>query len=274
MSTPPRITHSELLGHLRLIVSRRVKVDDPHVELLPAVDNGLGRREVCDVLAYLRKYPTEHRWVQQADAVAALELTVWLWWEDRRDELHWLKTGRARGLFLSQIGAPLGISTRRGVLDRIDRLEALLRYDRPDEQITREARRLAAGRDANRDVEMAWVREHQGELRDVAAGLLDAARRYEVNDREMLDELADDAGLPTGLIECEVERPPKFTPASLAILGLAAAEVATAPRVAELADRPQPYKVHRVLEKAAALRAVFADLGMADYRASARKKQR
>ena len=53
-------------------------------------------------------------------------LNNWLWWEDRCRELHFLKAGRKnRGLFLSQLGTWVGVG-KQGVLDRVDRLEALL----------------------------------------------------------------------------------------------------------------------------------------------------
>ena len=246
MATPPRITRAELIGHIDLIAKRRQKIDDPHRELLPAADNQLGTREVLDVLDYLRKYPTVHRWVQQADAVNALQLTVWLWWEDRRRELHWLKIGRQRGLFLSQLGAPFGIG-KRGVIDRVDRLEALLQFDRPDEQLSRELRRAGA----NRAEETVWVRQHADALRALTEELVAAADRFALaeDERPMLDELALDA------------RDDAFTPGSMALLGLATAELATARPVAELGGRPQPYAVHRTLERAQQLLAEFGALG-------------
>ena len=35
-------------------------------------------------------------------------------------------------MFLSQLGAQVGVG-KQGLLDRVDRLESLLRFDRPDE---------------------------------------------------------------------------------------------------------------------------------------------
>ena len=63
----------------------------------PAVRfRGLRSREVLD---YLRKFsgPDIPRWVLQAEVSDALTLNNWLWWEDRRRELFFLKAGRARG---------------------------------------------------------------------------------------------------------------------------------------------------------------------------------
>lgn len=118
------------------IARRRAKVDDRDREKLPDSPESDPR----DVLDYLRKYSGSNipRWVLQADVCDALTLNNWLWWEDRRRELHFLKAGGDRGLFLSQLGAQVGVG-KQGVLDRIDRLEALLRHDRPDEKIARGA---------------------------------------------------------------------------------------------------------------------------------------
>jgi hypothetical protein len=66
---------------------------------------------------------------------------------------------------------------------------------RPDEKITRAARR--ADRDAllRRPVEMAWLSEHHDELLAVMAGLVGEADRYRLEDadREWVDQLAIDA---------------------------------------------------------------------------------
>ena len=63
------------------------------------------------MLDYLRKFsgPDIPRWVLQAEVSDALTLNNWLWWEDRRRELFFLKAGRARGVFLSQLGAQVGV---------------------------------------------------------------------------------------------------------------------------------------------------------------------
>jgi hypothetical protein len=59
------------------------------------------------------------------------------------------------------------------VHDRLDRLDALLEYDRPDEQLSRTARREAR----NRDARQTWIDEHRDHVRAALAGLLAQARR-------------------------------------------------------------------------------------------------
>lgn len=244
MDTRPKVTRFELDRCIGLIAARRSKADDRNLELMP--DDPAG------VLDYLRKYsgPDIPRHVRQADVLDALTLNNWLWWEDRRRELWALRQGKLLGHYLSTLGAQLGVRTRQGTADRIDRLEALLQFDRPDEKLTRAARREALLADAARDVELAWIRRHTGELREVVAGMVEAAERYELNDdeREWLDELVTDV------------QDDAFTPGLMAVLGMAASDLRTAPAVLAL-DGPRPHKVHQVLAHAERLRTEFAELG-------------
>lgn len=202
-----------------------------------------------EVLDYLRKYSGIDipRWVLQADVCDALTLNNWLWWEDRRRELHFLKAGRDRGLFLSQIGAQVGVG-KQGLIDRIDRLEALLRYDRPDEKIARAARQSERERRDRMPSEEAWLHTRREELLTVITGFVQQADRFEIDDREWVDELEIDG------------RDDDFTASTMVILGLAAAELRTAPAILQL-DSSRPYAVHTLLARADALRSQFAELG-------------
>jgi hypothetical protein len=232
-----------------MIAKRRAKVDDRHREILPDSPDSDPR----EVLDYLRKYsgPDIPRWVLQADVCDALTLNNWLWWEDRRRELHFLKAGRDRGLFLAQLGAQVGVG-KQGVLDRIDRLEALLRYDRPDEKITRSARRSQREARERRPTEQAWIDANRREFVEVITGLVGQADRYKIEDedREWVDQLAIDA------------RDDDLRPATMVILGLATAELRTAPAVLAL-DSTRPHTVHSLLARADGLRSQFAELGIA-----------
>lgn len=235
-----------------MIASRRAKVDDRNRDRLPDSP----RSDPREVLDYLQRFSGRDipRWVLQADVCDALTLNNWLWWEDRRRELHFLKAGRDRGLFLSQLGAQVGTG-KQGVLDRIDRLEALLRYDRPDEKLTRAARLAEREARDRRPTEEAWLAANRAELLDVVAGLVREAARFELQDdeREWLDELAADAEAAD------------FTPASMVILGLATAELRTAKAVLAL-DSSRPYAVHGLLGRAERLRSTFAELGVKEGR--------
>lgn len=209
------------------------------------------------MLDYLQKYSGAGipLWVLQADVCDALTLNNWLWWEDRRRELHFLKAGRDRGLFLSQLGAQVGVG-KQGVVDRIDRLEALLRYDRPDEKISRASRRAARERCERLPDEQAWMRMRRNELAAVITDVVSHADRFNVEDREWIDELEID------------RRDDEFSASTMVILGLATAELRTAPAVLSL-DSSRPYGVHAALARADRLRAQFAKLGSRTRRSAA-----
>ena len=245
MATRPRVHRFEVGLAIVRIARRRAKVDDRHREKLPDSPES----DPGDVLDYLRRYsgPDIPRWVLLADVCDALTLNNWLWWEDRRRELHFLKAGRDRGLFLSQLGAQVGVG-KQGVLDRIDRLEALLRYDRPDEKIARASRRTNRERRERLPVEEAWLAARRNELRAVITGLVDHADRFDVEERDWVDELDIDA------------RDDDLTPTTMVILGLAAAELRTAPAVLRL-DSARPCAVQTLLARADDLRSQFAELG-------------
>ena len=253
MAIRPKVHRSELGLAIVRIARRRDKVDDRHREKLPDSPQADPR----EVLDYLQKCSGADipRWVLQADVCDALTLNNWLWWEDRRRELHFLKAGRERGLFLSQLGAQVGVG-KQGVLDRIDRLEALLRYDRPDEKIARAARRAQRERCQRLPVEQAWLSARRNDLRAVITGLVDQADRFALEEREWVDELEIDG------------RDDGITPATMVILGLAAAELRTAPAVLSL-DSSRPYAVHTLLARADHLRSQFAELGSSASRSAA-----
>lgn len=246
MGTRPKVHRFEASRAIEMIAKRRRNVDDSNLDRLP----DSAQSDPREVLDYLQRFSGIDipRWVLQAEVSDALVLNNWLWWEDRRRELHFLKAGRDRGLFLAQLGAQVGVG-KQGVLDRIDRLEALLRYDRPDEKITRSARLAARQARQRRPAEDAWLAARRDELLAVIAELSYEADRFELleEDREWIDELVIDA---RG--EC--------TPATMVILGLATAELRTAPSFLALTGS-RPHAVHGLLGRADALRCTFAELG-------------
>jgi hypothetical protein len=245
VATRPKVHRTEAGLAIVRIARRRAKVEDRNREKLPDSSDSDPR----EVLDYLRKYSGSDipRWVLQADVCDALTLNNWLWWEDRRRELHFLRAGRDRGLFLSQIGAQVGVG-KQGVLDRIDRLEALLNYDRPDEKISRTARRSERERQERMPDEEAWLRSRRNDLHEIITGLVEQAIRHDVEERDWLDELELDG------------REDDFNSATMVILGLAAAELRTAPAILRL-ESSRPHAVHTLLARADDLRSQFAELG-------------
>lgn len=239
---------------MRRIHWRRAHIDDPHqVELGEAV------HDVLDFL--LRRSSGVPRWVAQADVADALVLSTWLWWQDRRRELQLLRRGRHLGLTLTQLGSPLGIGDQ-GVTDRIDRLAALLAYDRPDEQLTRAVRRAARVADPER----AWIDRHQAQLVRVVDSLLNQVERVG------RPTAGADAGGGWGRPEAwpagseagewleELRRDlvdEHVTPGTVAVLGLAVAALRAERVVIELNTR---HGLHRALREADRQRQSFATL--------------
>jgi hypothetical protein len=145
---------------------------------------------------------------------------------------------------------------KQGVLDRIDRLEALLNYDRPDEKISRAARRSERERRERMPTEEAWLRSRRDDLLEIITGLVEQASRHDVEEREWIDELEIDG------------RDDDFNSATMVILGLATAELRTAPSILRL-ESTRPYTVHTLLARADDLRSEFAGLGSKTGRMSA-----
>lgn len=240
MTTPPRITTTELVETIQHIRRRHAAANDPSWGLITT-----DPRDVLDYLANYAHNPDHPEGVRSADAVDRITLTVWLWWDDRRRHRDVLRDA-LRLLPASQVGAALGLTTRQGARDRLDRLDALLRYDRPDEKLTRDARREAATLVQHGDARAAWIATHHVMLDDAATRLLDAADHYQIIEREWLDELAADQAAGA------------WTPGSIGVLGLAIAEIRTDPAVLAL---PGHHAVFRELAAADRIRADFARIG-------------
>ncbi|MEU4377705.1 hypothetical protein [Pseudonocardia alni] len=253
MATPPRVTDAERDAAVTRIVDRHDRIDDPRRSEL-----GSDPRDV--VTFVLNRGPAGvPRWVQAADHHDAVVLSSWCWWEERRRERRLLRQGSTLGLSATELGAPLGIRSRQGVRDRLDRLDALLTNDRPDEQLGREARRGARQRDAGQN----WLDQHLSEVRPILLALIGQARWLldeaegaepttpdgnhadaESDDiRDWADELAAD-------YQDEV-----LTPATLALAGLLAAELRAHPSTVDMDHR---HRLRTTLAQVESLRASLA----------------
>jgi hypothetical protein len=212
-----RVTRTEVASALQRIHWRHAKVE--HHRRSGLSDDPAG------VLEHLTRHSaTLPQWVIAADTLDALVLSGWLWWEDRRRERSLLRRGLHAGLTHRELGTPLGIATRQGLRDRLDRLDALLTHDHPDEKLTRGARHEAA----QHDVRSRWVAEHEPWIRSVLESLFQeiarlprllsapAARTSDSGGRE----LAAEAGEWLAELRTDLEAG-RFSPATLSVLGLA-----------------------------------------------------
>lgn len=193
------------------IHTRHADADDPRREHLPADPSG---GSTCDlaadasealdyVLAHLEALPPAWRRDELRDA---LILRVGLYWRDLERE-HRLLTAleRARGASWRD-AAVLNITTRQSFVNRLDGLDrALARWrGRPEADPRLDA------------VQERWLAAHRERVRALAAGLAavrdDPSRDRPVEAVEWLEYLAED-------LEGEL------TPASVAMIGLAVAEL-------------------------------------------------
>ncbi len=221
------------------------------------------------MLSHLRQHsPTDlPDWIARADALDAHTLVIAAWWSHCRDELYFLRAGVADGLYLDQLGAALGLGpdarpadptqqqprhrsrTGRGDpqqpgRERLATLTDLLCYDEFDADLSRSARRATTLDPA--DPRWAWLSACRPALLDAVHGLVTASLRHHVDEHPWLDELVAD----------QTEN--ALTPATVAVLGLAAGEIRTARPVVELRTA---HMVHRTLYAVDRLRAHFSGIG-------------
>jgi hypothetical protein len=244
VSTPPRITAAERDAAIARIGRRHDRIDDPRRSELGT--------EPRDVIAFVlgRGPAGVPRWVAAADHLDAVVLTTWCWWEDRRTERRLLRQALMVGISLSDLGAPLGIRTRQGMRDRLDRLAALLTYDRPDEQLTRIARRDLGHRDRRQD----WIDAHRDQIRAVLLAL--HAQTSRVLGPMSGDGDPDEESVRGWLDELDADyRDDAISPATLAVAALAAGELRDHIAVQALDER---HPLLAVLREIALLRAQIA----------------
>jgi hypothetical protein len=244
VSTPPRITAVERDAAIARIDRRHARIDDPRRSEL-----GTEPREVIRFV--LDRGPAGvPRWIAAADHLDAVVLSTWCWWEDRRTERRLLRQAVMLGTSLSELGAPLGIRTRQGLRDRLDRLEALLTYDRPDEQLTRIARRDLGHRDRRQD----WIDAHRDQIRAVLLAL--SAQTSRVLGPKSGDGGPDEDSVRGWLDELDADyRDDAISLATLAVAGLAAGELRDLTAVQALDQR---HPLLAVLREIALLRAQIA----------------
>jgi hypothetical protein len=119
MATYPPVTDAERDAAIARIARRhRLREDTRWSE---------AGSEARDVLAYLRRRHVRLPYALAADDVwDELVLSAWVYWDERRRERELLHRARRYGLSLSELGHFLGIGTRQGTRDYLDRLDALL----------------------------------------------------------------------------------------------------------------------------------------------------
>lgn len=255
VTTPPRVHRTQLRAALHRIADRRADADD---EGFGAVDH----ESPGQVLDYLKRHPVRVSPEAERDLHDALVLWVWQWYESLRDLRTLLEQGIDRGIPYKQMGMPLGLGSaarkhgtearnqRQGVQRRLDRINALLEYDKPDADLSREARRIdAAAAKAKaapeRDPQLSWLVRHRDTVVAVANRLL--AVKEHANDKaySWLIEVASD------------RRDDDWSPGSLTIMRLAVEEMRVQAKIVRM---PSQTLVKRALHAVDELCAAFTAL--------------
>lgn len=123
MATYPSVTDRERDAALSRIRLRHEKREDPRWSEAEADSD----EAAYTVLAYLRKrHAGLPRGLAAANVWDELVLSAWVYWDRKSRERELLRRARHYGFSLAQLGAFLGIGTRQGMRDYLDRAEALL----------------------------------------------------------------------------------------------------------------------------------------------------
>lgn len=218
MATPPRVHEADAAAAVAAIAARRAAIDDPSREQLTD--------DPHETLRYLRKHggPDVPDAVRRADIEDGLRLWVWLWWEHATTVLWLLDRAETLDMNRRAVGRHLGIRTGQGVVDRRDRLRALLTHGRPDEKVSR-AERAAAEHTATVEVrQRRWLDRHRTAIAAVAEQL--------VAHQDLADDEAAD-----WIVEVDRDlRERACTPASFAVIELAVDALVTVDAVHALSE--------------------------------------
>jgi hypothetical protein len=203
MRKPPKVSSARLQRALDGIHNRHADDDNTSTHLLSS--------DPREVLAYLqRRGVRELRGDANGhDVVDALTLRIWLWWEGERAEVWFMAAGVQLGLTGKTIGEPLGVTTRAGVMSRLDYKRELIADD-------------TAGVEQAQTGRVAWLAEHRDEIVAVARTLVEHWDLVSEETAEQLVEVRHDL------------REGRCTPESFAYIDWAVEDVAIDPAVVEL----------------------------------------
>jgi hypothetical protein len=247
--TPPWINEDDVEQAISRIGKRNRRLDD---EDWGCID----QESASDVLQFVRRYAAHasrfvgndpRRSAAQHDLQDAQVLQLWLEWEHRRAGLGLLEAMVNLGLPLTQIGSRLGITTGKGVQDRLDRERALFSdFRRPDASLARGVRRADQEVADPDSPKRAWIKANRAALASVTAKLL---AYYKLADEEAADHLLD--------IKRDWQAD-TWGHGSIEVLGWAV----DALRVSELVERLAPeHGVFRAIKAVDELRVAYANAG-------------
>lgn len=236
------------------------------------------------MLAYLRaRHAQLPRALTSAIARDQLILSGWVYWDERRRERELLRRTLRDGKPLAEVGAFLGIRTRQGVRDYLDRLDALLAEhhravtsthspatgDGATDALQRYGRRSRAERGADvhtarasraaarqKPTRAAWIERHHDRITATVRELLAQCARLGIRphpgDEDDLPELGD----YLAWLEEDLHRG-EFDHGSFGALGLTLGDLRPHPGLSGLAAS---HGIHQAIRAVDQLRADYADL--------------
>jgi hypothetical protein len=251
--------------------------------------------EARDVLSYLRRRHVTLPWsIAAHDVWDELVLSSWVYWDERRRERELLARARTYGLSLSEIGRFIGIGTRQGMRDYLDRLEALLHESaqhtgppsesgvdhsgtagadrdgpplplginttfvgrsRADRDADVHAHRRARAQTRARPSQQDWLRLHASRVEAVLRDLLTQATRLGIDAEE--SDAGEAATLGDYLTWLAEDLEEGLAPDTLGTLGLALGELR---HHATLTTLARNHGMYQAIGAADRLRADYADL--------------
>ena len=240
--------------------------------------------EPREVLAYLRwrhaQLPVK---LTRTIARDQLILSAWIYWDERRRERELLHRTLRDGKPLAEVGAFLGIRTRQGVRDYLDRLDALLAEhhrsvtttrtpaigDGATDPLQRHGTRSRAQRGADehatragraaarlKPTREAWIERHHDRIAAVVRGVLDQSARLGITPHQSDDDELPDLGDYLAWLDEDLAGG-EFDHGSFGSLGLVLGDLRTHPSLDELAAN---HGIHQAIREADRLRADYADL--------------
>ena len=241
--------------------------------------------EPREVLAYLRvRHAGLPRALTSLLARDQLILSAWVYWDERRRERELLRRVLREGKPLAEVGAFLGIRTRQGVRDYLDRLDALLaehhrhatadaaapatgdgstdalsRYGgRSRAQRGADEHAMRAGRAAARlkPTRAAWIERHRDRIAAAIRDLLEQCARLGIEPYTSEDDELPDLGDYLAWLDEDLQSG-EFDHGTFGSLGLALGDLRAHRGVEALAAN---HGVHQAIRDVDRLRADYADL--------------
>ncbi len=180
----PAPTLTEARGAAERIVDRRVRAEDPDLELLP--DEG----DLFGLLPYLRTHARVSADVLRAEVPDALIIVRYLRAALDGEELAQIRRGRGAGMTWTALGESLGLRNRQGAEQRALSLEGGVRGREDGESLRHPA--PVRGRRRAEDTMSDWLVRHERRVRAAASALVEM--RAELCPDEETGEWLDDLG--------------------------------------------------------------------------------